>query len=400
MEAFLNANMSALQAYVAQGNSLFINAAPNEGDVMSFGFGGVTLRYSDFSNTGTIVNTGHPIFQGPATPVIATYSGSSFTHASVSGGGITPLITDSTGDAVLAELTCGAGTVLFGGMTTTNFHSPQPQSNNLRTDILAYVAGKAVTGGSYLVRADAGATLTITTSTPGDGPGEPVSTLDPQLKLYAPDGTEVAASLNGAADGRNARIVYTVPAAGGGLYRLDVRAENGTAGDYVVRVEGGSVSQSAFQVASSVPANAATLNQLATSIDLNFSAPLLLSSLADTDLVLQGPAGTTPLVTGVTYVDADTARFQVSLPAVEGTYSYSLAGGSVSNLQGIGNTAYNGSFVVDLTAPKVVSQSPAVQSLSPFNTWTLTFSEALDPATVQTSDFVLRNPSNSVISIS
>ncbi len=53
---------------------------------------------------------------------------------------------DPTDDAVLAELKWGAGTVLFGGMTTTNFHSPFPAALNLRANTLAYAAAQAGDG--------------------------------------------------------------------------------------------------------------------------------------------------------------------------------------------------------------------------------------------------------------
>ncbi|HYV26383.1 MAG TPA: hypothetical protein VFA77_02550, partial [Candidatus Eisenbacteria bacterium] len=45
MEAFLNANMATIQTWLSAGGRLFLNAAPNEGNGMSFGFG-VTLNYA------------------------------------------------------------------------------------------------------------------------------------------------------------------------------------------------------------------------------------------------------------------------------------------------------------------------------------------------------------------
>jgi hypothetical protein len=39
---------------------------------------------------------------------------------------------------VLAELNYGAGNVMFGGMTTDNFHSPSPNAQNLSANILVY----------------------------------------------------------------------------------------------------------------------------------------------------------------------------------------------------------------------------------------------------------------------
>ena len=37
----------------------------------------------------------------------------------------------------------GSGLVLFGGMTTTNWHDPDPESLNLRANILIHASGAA-----------------------------------------------------------------------------------------------------------------------------------------------------------------------------------------------------------------------------------------------------------------
>lgn len=141
LEAFLFRNRVLIESWVAAGGSLFINAAPNEGDGMNFLFG-VSLNfapdYSLVSYQGLAARPSHPIFNGPSTPVGAAWSGSGFAHATVSGAGLTALITNDTGGLLLAERSWGLGRVLFGGMTTPNFHSPSPQGLNLRANILAY----------------------------------------------------------------------------------------------------------------------------------------------------------------------------------------------------------------------------------------------------------------------
>lgn len=134
MEAFLGANAAAMSAWVNAGGRLFMNAAPNEGDGMSFGFG-VSLAM-DFGGCGSAsaVNALHPIFNGVAT----SYTGNCFSHASVSGAGLSALINDGDGDAVLAEMLVGNGLVLFGGMTTTNFHEAGADAFQLRVNMLDY----------------------------------------------------------------------------------------------------------------------------------------------------------------------------------------------------------------------------------------------------------------------
>ena len=53
METFLNANRPLIEAWVASGGRLLLNSAPNEGNGMSYGFGGTTLLYAAYSPTVT-----------------------------------------------------------------------------------------------------------------------------------------------------------------------------------------------------------------------------------------------------------------------------------------------------------------------------------------------------------
>lgn len=143
LEAFLGANGAAISGWVNAGGRLLLNAAPNEGNGMSFGFG-VSLNYPDFGAgncASHAVNPANPIFSGIAT----NYTGNSFCHATVSGGGLSAIIADdSDNDTVLGEMAIGSGLALFGGMTTTNFHSPQPDATTLREHIIAYAVNGAV----------------------------------------------------------------------------------------------------------------------------------------------------------------------------------------------------------------------------------------------------------------
>ena len=140
METFLASNMDVIQDWVNNGGSLFLNAAPNEDNGMNFGFG-VTLVYLDQTSTAGAAVPAHPIFNGPFTPVGTSWTGNYFGHATVTGTGLTTLITNAANShLVLGEKAWGAGHVLFGGMTTDNFQSPQPQASNLRANIIAYLS--------------------------------------------------------------------------------------------------------------------------------------------------------------------------------------------------------------------------------------------------------------------
>ncbi len=176
LDAYLNANRAAIEAFVNAGGHLLLNAAPNEGVDIDFGFGGVTLDFQAgsgwFSDAVTAANAAHPAFVGPFTPVVTDYTATSFGHAIVTGGGLgaiilsndmppppaAPTATRSSaapngggsppiGSVVLGEKAFGSGLVVLGGMTTDNFHDPQPEAANLRANILFHAAnGSVVTG--------------------------------------------------------------------------------------------------------------------------------------------------------------------------------------------------------------------------------------------------------------
>lgn len=95
----------------------------------------------------------------------------------------------------------------------------------------------------YLVAVNAGDVLTITTTTPGGS----LNTLNPKIELYGPSGTTpLVTDLNGAVDGRNARIAdFTATTAG--LYRVVVGAESG-AGEYTLAVTGATGAPSPFTI--------------------------------------------------------------------------------------------------------------------------------------------------------
>ena len=155
LEGFLNANRTAIEAWVTAGGKLFINAAPLQGDGIPNMVFGVVLNYAGVVDTtylttvgmaaiGTGASAAHPIFNGPFSPVGTSWTGNLFGHATIDGA-VTALIRQDADDIdagiVLAEKTVGAGRVLFGGMTAVEFHPPpsgSPEASNLRANILSY----------------------------------------------------------------------------------------------------------------------------------------------------------------------------------------------------------------------------------------------------------------------
>lgn len=139
LAAFLTANLPSIEAWVSAGGRLLVNAAPNVGGDIDFGFDGTILKYENGQSQVTVVDAS--IMSQPFELTTVTYLGGSFSHAHVTGSGLRSLILGANENIiVLAEKIHGEGMVVFGGITTPNFHSPQPDAGNLRANILYYVA--------------------------------------------------------------------------------------------------------------------------------------------------------------------------------------------------------------------------------------------------------------------
>jgi hypothetical protein len=93
------------------------------------------------------------------------------------------------------------------------------------------VLRRSVAPDFYKVTLSAGQTVTLSTSTPGEGAGEPVNLLDPHLELYDSTRTLVATGTV-LADGRNETITFTAQTAG--TYYVKVSRQNSAEGDYVL----------------------------------------------------------------------------------------------------------------------------------------------------------------------
>lgn len=141
LNAFLVTNLPAIQTWVFNGGRLIINAAPNQGGNIQYGFGGVMLNYAfgPYSAPGNAMVPAHPIFNGPFLPVGLAYTGNWWCHGYVTGPGITGLVNGTTPGVSLATKPWGAGLAMFGSMTTANWHLPQPQANNFIANVITYM---------------------------------------------------------------------------------------------------------------------------------------------------------------------------------------------------------------------------------------------------------------------
>ncbi|MBS1583979.1 MAG: hypothetical protein JSS82_00315, partial [Bacteroidetes bacterium] len=149
MNTFLTANITTIENWVNGGGRLFMNAAPNQGGNINYGFSGTTLQYPpSYYTTADAVNPTNPIFLGPYLPTTTTYTGTAFAHAYIAGTGLTDLINGTVGypvHPVCSQKLWGTGIAFFGGMTQPYFWSPQPQGNNLWYNIIYYVANIQLT---------------------------------------------------------------------------------------------------------------------------------------------------------------------------------------------------------------------------------------------------------------
>lgn len=127
LKSFLGSYLPMIEAFVNAGGSLFLNAAPNEGGNINFGFGGITLvfqNFSDLTNCSVVSNNQHPIIQNGLSG-ITNYGGNSIGHAIICPPSMAPnvlLENVTNGDDILVEMTFGDGLVIFGALTTPNFH--------------------------------------------------------------------------------------------------------------------------------------------------------------------------------------------------------------------------------------------------------------------------------------
>src|SRR5262249_53211301 len=147
----------------------------------------------------------------------------------------------------------------------------------------------------YKVTANAaGQVFQLATSTPSDGPGEFVNTLDPRLRVLNSSGTELASDDNSGSDGRNALLTFTAPAAG--TYFIEVSASTATPtptkGEYVLSITGNTVTPPSFQVTTTNPANGAVLRLAPTTMTVDFNDAVLVPSLQAPDLKVDGVSAT------------------------------------------------------------------------------------------------------------
>ena len=147
--SYVTANMATLESFVSAGGSLFLNAASNGlvGVSYALPFGASTREAGiGYSDRGYAADAAHPLFaNGAGTEWYGTY----FAHNVITTApGFTTFITGDAGQTVLAGGVFGAGYLMVGGMTSSNFHSGATAADDpwqLRSNVLDYTANAVVT---------------------------------------------------------------------------------------------------------------------------------------------------------------------------------------------------------------------------------------------------------------
>lgn len=144
---FLDENHTQIQDWVEAGGRLFLNCAANDAPNGSYNLylGGAMLvwdgdepgTFNDTANIAEGADT-HPIFVGPGDPG-TSWTGGSFSHALLLVEATDLIVGGDVPGTICSESTIGLGKVIFGTMTTTNFHDPQPEAKYLRMNIHAYL---------------------------------------------------------------------------------------------------------------------------------------------------------------------------------------------------------------------------------------------------------------------
>jgi len=189
------------------------------------------------------------------------------------------------------------------------------------------------------------------------------------------------------ADGRNETLSYTATVAG--AYSVRITAQGKTQGEYTLAVQGATGGLPAFTVTSTTPANGSDINYIPTSVSVVFNSAVLATSLHNSALLIDVAAdnsATAPVVT-----DGKTVVFTLPGALGQGTHTIALSAGSLSDLEGAPLAAYSGSFVLDTIPPNITASSVVEgQVLTGGSlTYTATFDEAMNTATLTTAAFSL-----------
>jgi hypothetical protein len=357
------------------------------------------FQSSDPTETYTLFNVTSPIgtVLGGGFGLTGIYndlgSGLAYGSQTVSSADNGRLVTVTLSPAAVADLNTklGGPFALGGDLTSLAGNSDLQGLFGFTFNDLGYAKRLLLTlvdSDYYKIDLATGATLQLDTATPAGLSGEFVNEFDPIVYVYDSAGNLVAVNDNGGAEGRNASLSYTAPAAGS--YFIVVASSpatpSPTEGEYVLTIGGASPATSPFEVTATDPADGATLRIPPTTITVDFNHNILLSSLQASDLQVDGvPA------TGFTVVDGNTVVFDLVGGYTDGPHSVTIAAGALVDVQGTAISSYSGTFFMDQTGPRVTTTSLAPGAVvAPGSlSYQVTFNEPMAVGNLSADDFIL-----------
>jgi hypothetical protein len=142
---FVENNGDNIYTWVRNGGRLLIMSAPNDPLTSATLYlpDNIVLHsdafYESAASSAFAINFSHPIFLGP-NPTAYNFTGDFVAHGYFTGTDLQPIMQSNLNEIVLGQDVIGNGLMVFGGLTTDNFHSPQPAAHFLLENIITYLA--------------------------------------------------------------------------------------------------------------------------------------------------------------------------------------------------------------------------------------------------------------------
>ncbi|MCB1121330.1 MAG: Ig-like domain-containing protein, partial [Verrucomicrobiae bacterium] len=130
-------------------------------------------------------------------------------------------------------------------------------------------------------------------------------------------------------------------------------------------------------------------------LTVTFSRPIDSATFTTGDVTLTGSSGAIAL-SAINMVSSTVFEIQLASALAEGSYDLTITQG-ITGPEGFAlDAAYDGTVVYDAGGPRVISQTPSGTTDSSFNEIELVFDEAIDPLSVDASDFSLAGPNGAI----
>ena len=200
----------------------------------------------------------------------------------------------------------------------------------------------------YSIPVNNGDMLTFETFTPYFGPIDIVNALNPDLELYAPDGTFLTSDADSGSTFQNALISHTATQTGNYGVRVLAGGSNGT---YVLKVSGATGADPAPTVIDSTPDDTQVVQVFPTVVTVEFSEPILATSVTADDLQVEGVNALSVNVSGQKLEFTIDPNVNVG----DGDYTMTMSAGSVDDYQG--NTLagpFTATFTLDSIGPQIL----------------------------------------------